>query len=206
MIVAMQIEPKHTYAVDDLEPNNAYKLTTSLVAPRPVGWIGTRSEAGNSNLAPYSFFNVVAAYPPTFVVAPTVTGRRDTLTNIEATGQFTVNIVSEETVEAMNLSSGSYPADQSEFDICGLTEVEAETIDAPLVGEAIANFECTATQLVPVGSGMLVIGVASRVHVAERVVGDNFHIDQTEIHAIGRHAGGMYSRTATTLFNLERPE
>jgi len=202
----MQIEPKHTYSVDELEVADAYKLATSLVVPRPIGWIGTRSESGGTNLAPYSFFNIVAAYPPTFVVAPAVTGRRDTLTNIEANGQFTVNIVSEETVEAMNLSSGSYPPDQSEFDICGLTEVDAETIDAPLVGEAIANFECTATQLVPVGTGMLVIGVASRVHVAERVVGDNFHIAQSEIHAIGRHAGGMYSRTSSTLFNIDRPQ
>ncbi len=202
----MKIEPKLTYNVDELEAASAYKLTTSLVVPRPIGWIGTRSEAGISNLAPYSFFNIVAAYPPTFVVAPAVTGRRDTLNNIEATGQFTVNIVTESTVEAMNQSSGSFPADVSEFDECGLTQVAAETIDAPMVGEAITNFECTATQLVPVGTGMLVIGVASRIHVAERVVGDNYHIAQQEVHAVGRHAGGMYSTTSSTLFNLDRPE
>lgn len=202
----MKIEPKLSYSVDELEMANAYKLTTSLVVPRPIGWIGTRSSAGGSNLAPYSFFNVVAAYPPTFVVAPAVTGRRDTLANIEASGQFTVNIVTESTVEAMNQTSGSFPADVSEFDACGLTEVPAETIDAPLVGEAIANFECTVSQLVPVGSGMLVIAEATRIHVAERVVGDNFRIDQHEVHAVGRHAGGMYSRTSSTLFNLDRPD
>ncbi len=202
----MQIEPKHTYPVDELEVAHAYKLATSIVAPRPIGWIGTRAEDGSSNLAPYSFFNVVAAYPPTFVVAPAVTGRRDTLNNIEATGEFTVNIVSESTVEAMNLSSGSYPAGESEFEICGLTEVQAETINAPLVGEAIANFECTASQIIPVGTGKLIIGEASHIHVAERVVGDNFHIAQEELHLIGRHAGGMYSRTAETLFNLDRPD
>jgi len=202
----MQIESKKSFTVDDLEVSDAYKLTTSLVVPRPIGWIGTRSESGVSNLAPYSFFNCVAAYPPTFVVAPGVTDRRDTLNNIQANREFTVNIVSEETVEAMNQSAGSYPADQSEFEICGLTEVEAETIDAPLVGEAIANFECTATQLVPVGTGMLIIGVASKIHVAERVVGDNFHVDQAGVRAVGRHAGGMYSLTASTLFNLDRPE
>lgn len=202
----MQIDSKKTYAVDDLTENQAYKLGSSLVVPRPIGWIGTRGESGVSNLAPYSFFNMVSSYPPTFVVGPRVTDRRDTLANIEATGEFTVNIVNEQTLLAMNESASALPADQSEFEHCGLTEVEAETINAPLVGEAIANFECTVFQLVPVGSSMLVIGVASRIHIAERILGPDFHVHQDQLEAIGRHAGGLYSRSTSTLFEVERPD
>jgi len=202
----VKIEPKLTYDVADLDAQAGYKLTTGLVVPRPIGWIGTRSESGVANLAPYSFFNVVAAHPPTFVVAPSVTARRDTLTNIEATKEFTVNIVTEETAEAMNETAGSHPAGESEFDICGLTEASAETISAPLVAEAVANFECTVSQLVPVGSGMLVIGVATRVHIADRLIEENFRLRQDEIRAVGRHAGGMYSTSASTLFELIRPD
>lgn len=202
----MQINPKKTYSVDDLTEDQAYKLGSSLIVPRPIGWIGTRSAAGNTNLAPYSFFNMVSSYPPTFVVGPRVTDRRDTLANIEATGEFTVNVVNEDTLQAMNATASAFPEDESEFDHCGLTEVDAETINAPMVGEAIANFECKVFQLVPVGSSMLVIGVASRIHIAERILGDNFHVHQDRLHAIGRHAGGLYSRTASTLFEVERPD
>ena len=209
----MQIEVKRTFAIDDMEAGQAYKLGSSLIVPRPIGWIGTRSEDGTPNLAPYSFFNMVAAYPPTFVVAPVLGSRKDTLANLEATREFTVNIVTEETVEAMNLSAGSYDADVDEFEICGLTAVAAETIGAPLVGEAVANFECVVTHVIPVGApsgdlpgnGMLVVGEATKIHVAERLVDDKFNIDQYGLRAIGRHAGGLYNRTAETLFEIERP-
>lgn len=209
----MNIEPKRTYAVDDLQPGQGYKLGSSLIVPRPIGWIGTRSEDGVANLAPYSYFNVVAPDPPTFVFAPVLGGRKDTLANIEATREFTVNIVSEETVEAMNLSSGSYPADVDEFEICGLTAVAAESIGAPLVGEAVANFECVVTHTIPVGrpsedlpgTGMLVVGEATKVHVAERLIDDNFSIDQVALQSIGRLAAMTYCRTTDALFELDRP-
>lgn len=206
-------ESKRCYDVADLAPSEAYKLGSGLTVPRPIGWIGTISSEGVPNLAPYSFFNMVAKYPPTFVVSPAIDVRKDTLDNLEATGVFTVNVVTEETVEAMNLSSGSYDADVDEFEVCGLTAVRSDTSDAPMVAEAVANFECTVVQMVPVGdksdnnsgASMLVIGEAQRIHVAERVTDEEFHVDPQELRAIGRHAGGWYSRTADSLFQLERP-
>jgi flavin reductase (DIM6/NTAB) family NADH-FMN oxidoreductase RutF len=210
----MTTEPKHTYRIDEMSETDAYKVGSGLTVPRPIGWIGTVGIDGVRNLAPYSFFNMVSGYPPTFVVAPALTVRKDTLANLEQTREFTINVVTEETVEAMNLSAGSYPADVDEFEFCGLTAVPSETIAAPMVGEATANFECVVTQIIPVGmpsddlpgASMLVIGEAQRVHVAERVIDDAFHVDQEELRAIGRHVGGQYSRTAGTLFNLDRPE
>lgn len=207
------VEPKITYEVDALEAVEAYKLGTGLIVPRPIGWIGTVSKDGVRNLAPYSFFNVVAMHPPTFVVAPLTVGRRDTLTNIEETGVFSVNVVTEETVEAMNATAASVEASEDEFELNSLTPVVSETSIAPMVGEAVANFECTMTQMVPVGTptdgkpgiGMLIIGEASRIHVAERVVDDNFHIDQEELRAVGRHVGNAYVKTSTGLFDITRP-
>lgn len=194
--------------------HEAYKLSTGLIVPRPIGWIGTVSANGDRNLAPYSFFNIVAQYPPTFVVSPVLGQRKDTLANIEATGEFTVNVVTEETVEAMNASAGSFDAGVDEFIETGLTPVSAETVGAPLVAEASANFECHVTQLIPVGkpsgdapgTGMLVIGEATRIHVAERIVDDDLNVDQVELKAVGRHVGGLYSLTASTLFSVDRPD
>lgn len=209
----MPAEPKRTYDVANLDPMEAYKLGTGLTVPRPIGWIGTVSEAGVHNLAPYSFFNLVAKSPLTFVVAPAVGARKDTLDNLEATGVFTVNIVTEETVVAMNATSATFPADVDEFEACGLTAVRSETSNAPLVAEAVANFECSVVQSIPVGrsadglepSAILVIGEAQRIHVAERVSDDAFHIDPHELRAVGRLAGGWYSRTSDALFMIDRP-
>ncbi len=209
----MEQEPKRTYLVEDMDPGSSYKLGTGLTVPRPIGWIGTVDADGNHNLAPYSFFNMMAIYPPTFVVAPVLGGRKDTLSNLETTREFTVNIVTEETVEQMNATAATLDAGVSEFEATGLTPMASETVAAPMVGEATANFECVVTQIIPVGkpsgdlpgTGMLVIGEATRIHVAERVVDDHFNVDQVELKAIGRHVGGMYTTTANSLFTIDRP-
>ncbi len=208
------LEAKETFEVAELDAISSYKLGTGLIVPRPVGWIGTISESGVHNLAPYSFFNVVAMHPPTFVIAPvTIGGRKDTLNNIEKTGVFTVNVVSEETVEAMNATAATLPPDVDEFAHTGLTAVTAETSDAPMVGEAVANFECTLSQMIPVGTptgdeaglGILILGEANRIHVAERLVSDRMHIDQHELKAVGRHVGNTYCAAANSLFDIDRP-
>lgn len=209
----MASEPKRSYTIDDLDPAEAYKLASGLTVPRPIGWIGTVSSHGVRNLAPYSFFNVVSGQPPTFVVAPLLDSRKDTLNNLESTGVFTVNIVTRDTVEAMNATAARFPSEVDEFDECGLTAITADTNAAPVVAEAAANFECTVTQMVPLGvgsdgdapSGMLVIGEAQRIHVAERVSDDTFHIDYDELRPIGRLAGGLYCNVSGSLFTLERP-
>lgn len=143
----------------------------------------------------------------------TAGGRKDTLNNIEETGVFTVNVVTEETVEAMNATAATLPADVDEFAHAGLTAMTAETSAAPMVGEAVANFECTLSQMIPVGTptedqaglGMLIIGEATRVHIAERVVSDSLYIDQVELRAVGRHVGNAYCTTAESLFDIDRP-
>lgn len=208
------MEAKRTFSVADLDAVSSYKIGTGLIVPRPIGWIGTISKSGVRNLAPYSFFNIMAMHPPTLVFAPVTLGRKDTLTNIEQTGVFTVNVVDETTVAAMNETAATVEADVDEFAHVGLTAITSETSDAPMVGEAVANFECAVTQMIPVGTptngadgnGMLIIGEATRIHVAERVISDDLYIDQGELRAVGRHVGNFYSRSAGSLFDIDRPQ
>ena len=198
---------KRRFHVDDLQGVDGYKLATGLIVPRPIGWIGTVSSDGTTNVAPYSFFNVVSGLPPSFVFAPGRGGRKDTLANVREVGEFTINVVTEEVVEAMNASSASFPADVDEFEACGLTAVPSRSVRPPMVGECKANFECVVTQIVDVGhpdhGNALVIGEAVEIHVLESLL-DGTRIDQAALGAVGRHAGNTYSR-AIDLFDITRP-
>jgi flavin reductase (DIM6/NTAB) family NADH-FMN oxidoreductase RutF len=199
---------KTRFTVADLTGADPYKLTTGLIVPRPIGWIGTVSADGIPNLAPYSFFNAVSGNPPLFVFAPGRGGRKDTLDNVRAVGEFTINIVTEQTAAAMNATSASHPADVDEFEAAGLTAVASSSIRPPMVGESRANIECIVTQIINIGhetfGNALVIGEAVEFHVDEQLL-DGTRVDQAELKAVGRHVGNTYS-LATDLFELRRPD
>ena len=198
---------KRRFSVSGMSGTDGYKLTTGLIVPRPIGWIGTISPTGVPNLAPYSFFNAVSGLPPTFVVSPGRATRRDTLDNVRATGEFTINVVTAEVVDAMNASAASFDPDVDEFAACGLTAVPSASVRPPLVGECKANIECVVTQIVEIGhpehGNALVIGEAVEFHVLDDLL-DGTRVDQAALRAIGRHAGSTYSH-ATDLFDLVRP-
>ena len=166
--------PKRALTVADLLPGQGYEIPSALIVPRPIGWIGTRAADGTTNLAPYSFFNMVCGVPPMFVFSPGRSGRKDTLDNVRATGEFTINVVTEEVGEAMNATSASLPHGESRFAAAGLTEVDATMIQAPMVGECKANFECRVTQILDIGDAVhgsaLVIGEALILHVRADVI------------------------------------
>lgn len=194
--------------VSELRAGMGYKLASSLIVPRPIGWIGTVSSDGVRNLAPYSFFNCVSGNPPTVVFSPGAGGRKDTLDNVRATGEFTVNIVTEEVVEAMNASAASVDASVDEFEAVGVTAVQSTEVGPPMVGECRANFECKVTHLIPVGDpidgNVLVIGEVVVVHINDDIF-DGSYIDQAALGAIGRHAGSIYSRS-NDQFSIVRPD
>lgn len=201
-----EIETHTTFVLDELSAVDAYKLTTGLIVPRPIGWIGSLSASGVANLAPYSFFNLVGNDPP-HVAFSAGSGRKDSLANVREVREFTVNVVTAETVEAMNASSASVGPEVDEFDHTGLTKAESLTIAVPRVAEATATMECRVTDIVhigrPEGGNDLVIGEVLVVHVADRVL-DGTRVDQVELAAIGRHAGAWYSN-ATDMFDIPRP-
>ncbi len=199
---------KTRFRVSELTRADPYKLTTGLIVPRPIGWIGSISADGIANLAPYSFFNAVSGAPPTFVFSPGRGGRKDTLANVRESGEFTSNIVTEEVAEAMNATSATHPAEVDEFEAAGLSAVPSLSVRPPMVGECKANIECVVTQIVDIGhpdhGNALVIGEAVEFHVTDQIL-DGTRIDQADLRAVGRHAGNGYSR-ATDLFDLIRPD
>ena len=199
---------KTQFAVSDLSGADPYKLATGLVVPRPIGWIGTISSSGTPNLAPYSFFNCVSGAPPMFVFSPGRGARRDTLANVRDIGEFTINIVTAEVVEAMNATAASFDADVDEFAAVGLTAVPSSIVRPPIVGECKANIECVVTDIVDIGhpdhGNGLVVGEAVAFHVDNALL-DGTRVDQLALQAIGRHAGNTYSH-ATDLFEIVRPD
>lgn len=180
------------YDVDPgaLPERAAYHLLTGLVVPRPIAWVSTVSVAGVRNVAPHSYFNAMSSDPP--VVHFTSTGVKDTLTNVRASGEFVINVVDVDVLEAMNLTAADFPADEDEFDWAGLTAEPAATVSAPRVGEAKAHLECTVRGILSVGTGHLVLGDVRHVHVAAAVWADG-RVDQDALRAVGRLSGSGYA-------------
>ena len=192
-------------------------ILTGVVVPRPIAFVSTISTDGVVNLAPYSFFNAVAYNPPTLVFSSSRKAagwqdkRKDTLSNIEETGEFVVNIVVDDIAAAMNATAAEYPADVSEFTIAGLTEAPSEIVRAPRVAESPVNMECRLVQVVNIGEQPhqhgLVIGEIVRMHLREDVLyeGPNgLRVNHQALQPTGRLAGNAYCRT-DDVYELIRP-
>lgn len=189
------------------ETRDRYKLLSGLVVPRPIGWIGTRRSDGSYNLAPFSFFNVISSNPPMVIFSAGSHADRPKDSSILAgvTGEFSVNIVSEEVAVPMAITSGAFTAEDDEFAIAGLTAVPGSLVDAPLVVESPANLECRVERIIELGEQgrtRLVIGDVVAIHVREEVL-DGTRIDNDELRAIGRMAGTTYIKT-NDRFEIER--
>ena len=192
-------------------------ILTGVVVPRPIAFVSTISTDGVVNLAPYSFFNAVAYNPPTLVFSSSRKAagwqdkRKDTLSNIEETGEFVVNIVVDDIAAAMNATAAEYPSDVSEFAIAGLTEAPSEIIKAPRVAESPVNMECRLVQVVNIGEQPhqhgLVIGEIVRMHVRDDILyeGPNgYRVNHQALQPTGRLAGNAYCRT-DDVYELIRP-
>jgi flavin reductase (DIM6/NTAB) family NADH-FMN oxidoreductase RutF len=193
------------------EPRNVYKLLIGAIVPRPIAFVSTISADGILNLAPFSFFTAASANPPVVCFAPSTRNagqKKDTLRNIEATGEFVVNVVSEAIAEQMNLCSADFPPEVDEFAASGLTPLPSDLVKPPRVRESHINMECRLMQVVYVSAkpmgGSLVIGEVIRFHVDDSIV-DNYVIDPGKLRPIGRMGGPAYTRT-TDRFDLERPK
>ena len=196
-----------------LPHQSIYKILTGSVLPRPIGWISSVDISGRPNLAPFSFFNVVCSKPPTVVFCPLIRGTdgktKDTLNNVRLTGEFVVNIVTEELVPAMNLSSIEDVPELNEFEFAGLTAAPSVVVRPPRVAESPIHFECKVHQIVDIsdqpGGGSLVIGTILHIHVDERVLLGEDKINLSALKPVGRLVGNYYTRV-TDLFELARPK
>lgn len=198
---------------DELSLPDRYKLIIGSVVPRPIAWVSTRSKAGKLNLAPFSYFNAVCTNPPTILFCPAVRGsdgvKKDTLVNVEETGEFVVNIVTDDVVEKMNQTAAEYDYGVSEFEKTGLTPAASEIVKPPRVQESPINMECTLQQIIPVGdgsrgSGFIVLGTIVRFHVRPDIY-DNGKIITEKLKPVGRLAGTNYCHVRE-IFSLARPE
>ena len=194
-----------------LTPRDAYALLISVILPRPIAWVSTVSADGRGNLAPFSFFQGVTANPPTllFVAANTREGaKKDTLRNIEATGEFTVNLVPYSLAEAMNATSASLPHGESEFERFGIRAVPAARVRPPRVADSPVSLECVLDRIVTVGEGPLagnvIFGRILHAHVDDAVLGADGRPDPAKLDLIGRLGGEGYVRTRER-FDLRRP-
>jgi flavin reductase (DIM6/NTAB) family NADH-FMN oxidoreductase RutF len=193
-----------------LEPREVYKLLIGSVVPRPIAWVSSISPEGQLNLAPFSYFNIACANPPTLLFCPNRRAdrsKKDTLLNIEATGEYVIHIVDEARVEAMNHSSAEFPRDVDEFEAAGLSAAPSLWVRPPRVAEAPIAFECRLFQVVPVSDGPqggeVVIGRVLLIHVRDDVRPDTY-IDLDALRPVARLAGNGYARVTDT-FDLPRP-
>lgn len=201
--------PTASIRLDDLDGRAAYRLLTSLVIPRPIAWVSTVSAEGAPNLAPYSFFNLVTGSPPTVMVS---IGRRrtgepkDTLVNVEATGEFVVNLADESLAGALNATSAAWEHGASEFEKAGLEATPSTDVAPPRVAGAPAALEGRVTQLVPIegSTSTLLLGRVVRVHVREGLLAPDGLVDADRFAPIARLGRDEYA-TLGRLFRLTRP-
>ncbi len=191
---------------------DVYHLLVGVVTPRPIAWVTTLDPEGRVNLAPFSFFNAFGANPPVVVFSPTLRrdgSKKDTLRNLEATGEFVLNAAVESLAEKMNLCSKELPYGQSEAELAGLTLLPSVKVKPPRVAETPVTMECKLLQIVPIGkgpiAGNLIIGEVLVIHIADDLLDDKGRIDPRKLRTIARLGGDYYCRT-TDLFEMKRPQ
>ena len=189
-----------------------YKLMVGMIVPRPIALVSTIDSNGVPNLAPFSFFNGVGSNPPTVLFCPTLRSsgdhRKDTLRNVEQTGEFVINVVSSEIADAANITAAEVGPEVDEFQLSGLTPIPSEVVRAPRVAESPAHMECKLLQVIftrhAPGGGVIVLGEIVRIHVLADLE-ENFRIDPAKLDAIGRMAGNTWVYTRER-FELARPK
>ncbi|HEX9938140.1 MAG TPA: flavin reductase family protein [Longimicrobium sp.] len=182
-----------------LTPRQRYELLTSLVVPRPIAWVSTRSAAGEPNLAPFSYFSALSPTP--FLVGVSIGHRRgepkDSLRNILDTGAFCVNVATEGQLGRMNHTSGEYPPQVDEFAHAGVPMAWAESVDAPYVADAPAVLECRLFKQVELegAANTLVIGEVLRVRLADHlpVQAGTLFVDTHALAPVGRLWGDLFA-------------
>lgn len=186
-------------------PHNPLK---AIVAPRPIGWISSLSAEGVANLAPYSFFNMICEAPP--LVMFSSSGRKDSVANIEATGEFVCNLATLDLIDAVNLTSAPAPADVSEFDLAGLAPAASRIVRPPRVAAVKAALECVYIETIrPRGRAgiaadqYMVIGEVVGVHIADEAIVDG-RFDTAGVRALAR-CGYLDYAAAEHLVERQRP-
>ena len=175
---------------------------SAICAPRPIGWISTRSRLGD-NLAPYSFFNAIAYKPPQVMFAGDL---KDSIRNVQDNGVFAVNLVEVAMMQQMNVSSATLPRGVDEFNHAGVVKAECSTIDCPRVEGAPATLECRMLQVITLkgGADFMVIGEVTGVHLRDDCI-TNGRFDVTTFGLVSRLGYRDYA-IIRDVVALDRPD
>ncbi len=201
-----------SFDAKSMTPGDAYRIMIGTIVPRPIAFVSTCSPTGVGNLAPFSFFNGVASNPPSIMFAITRKpdgGKKDTLVNIEATGEFVVNFVSHALGPKMNQTSADFPYGVDEMAKVGLTPLDSLLVKPKRVLESLVHYECRLYHHFQVGKGdagssTIVVGEIVQFHISERVF-QNGRVNLQELDPLARLAGQGYCRVTET-FEMPRPK
>lgn len=176
--------------IDPSAVRSVYPLLGSLVVPRPIAWVSSRSAEGIDNLAPHSFFTIVSTAPPIIVFSSV--GEKDTVRNIRATGEFVVCGSPAAMLEQINVTSVEFGSDISEFDVAGLTREASETVAAARVAESPYALECRLVEIEEMGNGLVVFGEVMCIAVDASVLVDRRAVIE-RLDPIARLGGSDWS-------------
>ena len=190
----------------------AHNPLNAIVAPRPIGWISTIGQDGTRNLAPYSFFNLINYDPPLITFASS--GWKDTVANIEATGEFVWNLATRAQAEAMNATSASVKPDVDEFTLAKLDTLPSSIVKPPRVAGSPVHFECKMTQLIRLedrhGEELdqwLVVGEAVGIHIDPAMLEDGIYQTARPVPIMrGGGPADYFAITEDALFKMKRPD
>ena len=202
------------FHIDGLAHRTVYNLLIGLVAPRPIAWVTSIDETGRINAAPFSAYNYLCTDPP--VVGMGVTDRpstrvpKDTAHNIRRTGEWVINVVTEDLLEKMNICATDFPEGINELEKAGLTTAPSSVVKVPRIAEAHASLECRELTTMEIGRSRIILGRVVSMYVEDRFVdpeknGRGPYVKADELHAVGRMNGlGNYARTRGAFVNVPR--
>jgi len=188
-----------------LASRDAYRLMISCIIPRPIAFVTTLSREGVTNLAPFSFFNGVSSDPPVVSIAVATKrdgSKKDTWRNIEETGEYVINVVVPELMDAVIIGARELPHNVSELDLAGIPTLPSTKVKPPRLAGSPINLECTLLKIVEVEETALILGRVVRVHAKDEIL-DGGRVDPRRLTFVGRMGDDLYCRV-TDLFERKR--
>jgi flavin reductase (DIM6/NTAB) family NADH-FMN oxidoreductase RutF len=203
------------FEMEKTPTRQVYNLLIGLVAPRPIAWVTSMDKEGRLNAAPFSAYNYLCTDPP--IVGIGVTNRpgrdaipKDTARNIRRTGQFVINVVTEDLIQQMNICATDFPAEINELEMAGLTTAPSSVVKVPRIAQAHAALECTEFTTLEIGRSRIILGRVVAMYVEDQFIvpeqdGAGPYIKAEELHAVGRMNGlGSYVHTRDSFLTVPR--
>jgi flavin reductase (DIM6/NTAB) family NADH-FMN oxidoreductase RutF len=197
--------------MEDATARQTYNLLIGLVAPRPIAWVTSMNEDGILNAAPFSAYNYLCIDPP--IIGIGVTDRptggfvpKDTAQNIRRTGEFVVNVVTEDLIHEMNLCATDFPPEFNELEMAGLTTAPSQVVKVPRIEQAHAALECKEYTTMEIGRSRIILGSVVAMYIEDKFVDPaGPYIRAEELHAVGRMNGlGSYVKTRDSFLTVPR--